>query len=82
MFDMKSLLAPLVPAKAPARSAKPFTKDDAARMLDVTSEALDAFEASYRTNVLDMLPEDADVFHVNAKQASEMAVRCFSSPVK
>lgn len=73
MFDMKSLLAPLVPAKAPARSAKPFTKDDAARMLDVTPEALDAFEASYRTNVLDMLPEDADVFHVNAKQASEMA---------
>lgn len=72
MFDMKSLLAPLMPPKTPSGPAKPFTKDDAAEMLAVTPEALDAFEASYQTNVLAMLPENPDVFHVNAKQASEM----------
>lgn len=73
MPGFKNILTALTKNK-PAVPAKTnmLTKDDAAAMLNMSREALDAFEASYQKEILSQAPDTSNLFDINAKQAGEI----------
>ena len=54
------------------RERAALAKDEVAALLKISSEALDAFEAAYKKQVLDDSEVPDNLFQINAKKASEI----------
>ena len=72
MPNFKNFIAGLTGQNTALAKTTQFTKDDAATMLNMSKEAMEAFEKSYQQEILDKPASTDNLFDINAKQAAAM----------